>query len=237
MRLFVSRDKRILGPFSPKEAADRIAIGLLSPLDEAWWDTYPEEVDELRELLLDAQLRTKNHTDDDDDEEDEILSLSTESDEEDFDEEDEEDGEVPWEDEDVWEGSPSLLNYPKTVAAICFLLATGVGAFWFNWIEWTGFALLAAGCLSAAVLGTVRSSTRYKVSTDRVEHTHGLLRKYSLELSLDDIRTIDVHQPGFRGFFGLGEIAFSDDRDNSIVFSGIWRPLALKQTIRELQNS
>jgi len=240
MRLFVSRDDRIIGPFSPKEAGDRIALGLLSPLDEAWWDLYPDEVAELRELLQDIR-QDETYGD-----QDEAVSLSTSGDpyeEEEDDEEDEGDDEPDpfdagetWE-EDVWQGNPSLFAYPKTLVGVFAMLTIGAASFWLGWMEWIGFALLGGGCFTAALLSVTRSTHRYIVTSDHIEHSYGLLRKYSLEMDIDAIRIINVQQPGFLGLFGLGNIAFDDVEGNRIVFGGIWRPLKLKHTIRDLQQS
>ncbi len=83
-----------------------------------------------------------------------------------------------------------------------------------------------------------RQLQEYYVTDERVEIDWGLIGRSSKEIRIVDIRSIDVHQGGLLGFFGVGTVDFSSTASTSVEvrFKNVRRPHRIKELVRQMQR-
>ncbi len=83
-----------------------------------------------------------------------------------------------------------------------------------------------------------RQLHEYFVTDERVEIDWGLIGRSSKEIRIVDIRSIDVHQGGLLGFFGVGTVDFCSTASTSVEvrFKNVRRPHKIKELVRQMQR-
>ncbi len=135
----------------------------------------------------------------------------------------------------LWSGSPSWLGYTRSFALSAILLAAGWWAGMFGPVF-----IVTAVTLSLLVVGRIlvhRAAREFLVTTERVQTTHGIVSRRSVEIEFDDLSSIRVIQAWPLGWFGVGTVIFSADggAEDDVVFDKIPRCRRLIRLVRDWQ--
>jgi len=136
----------------------------------------------------------------------------------------------------MYVGHPSVFNFVTSILSSAGAVAAGVMLLPVN-----PFILMGGIGLSAVTLGRILIMRRcwcYHITERRVEMIYGFINRSSEEVRIRDIRNINVRREGLRGLLGVGdvEIASAGGGEVEVVFKGVWRPHAVKELIRSIQD-
>ncbi|MFV1996287.1 MAG: PH domain-containing protein [Verrucomicrobiales bacterium] len=137
----------------------------------------------------------------------------------------------------LYSGHPSWLNFWR--GWLISALALGGGAVYW---ERNGWILFAALLLTFAVYARaclLRAMRHYLVTDRRVELIYGLVSRSSHEVRVQDVRTINVSKPGFKGLLGVGSVDFCSAGGDGVEvqFCDLWRPHRVKALVRRAQDA
>lgn len=146
--------------------------------------------------------------------------------------------------ETLWTGSVSHWHYAGKWFFVLVFLVTLAGTFFVSSLggtvnPWVIRAIPAVGALVLLVwIQLDRSRRRYLVTNRRVSVEYGIVSKRSVELRIQDIRSINLTTTGLPGLVGIGRVEFSsaatDDAD--VIFWNTPGAEKIRDLVRSLQT-
>lgn len=104
-----------------------------------------------------------------------------------------------------------------------------------DWWHWAGAIGFPSLWFLAAVVKT-QLMRRYRVTLDSVQTERGLIRRDSTEMSLRDVRHIELHQSLLDRLFAMGDVTFATEPEGGarVVFHNVHRPKAVRAFVKDL---
>ena len=91
----------------------------------------------------------------------------------------------------------------------------------------------------ASVILYRRYSWRFTIIDDKIESKHGIISHNVQSIRVKDLRNINLKRSVFQRIFGIGDLEFSSAGGSNIevYFSGITKPMEIKQKVQALQEN
>ncbi len=169
-----------------------------------------------------------------------VITHPVNGDEDDFDPENDDfllDDTTGVSDDDIcYHGHPSWLAFMSPMFFVLLLLGGSVWMLQFS-MNYFFIGLGVTSFVFCCILIT-RQQRDYFVSGERVETEWGIVGRSSREVRIADIRSIEVHHTGIKGWFGVGTVDFSSAGGNEVEvqFVNIRKPHRIKELVRQLQR-
>lgn len=135
---------------------------------------------------------------------------------------------------ELWRGNPALRNWWPSLAVAGALAVAVLPLYVYGLGRWAAVAPLLAAALAAAV--AVRSRVQaYRLSSQRLRSSKGLLAVECSEVELGDIRNLKLRQSLAQRLLGVGdiEIESSGGPGVEIRLESIARPADVMELIRQ----
>lgn len=132
----------------------------------------------------------------------------------------------------LWNGNPSNWNYFGYHIIGLFLIGGGGALLWFKH-PWIAIPLFVVALLMLLIILIVQKTVVYSVTNKRIMAKTGFLSRQINEISMGDIRYINLNQSLSERILGVGNlsIASSGTAGIEIVFMGISAPSKVKEII------
>ena len=145
----------------------------------------------------------------------------------------------------IWSGRPSWRGYVYPLGFSAFWMLVGILIVCLSSSEenvgrsWIGLAMMLASVYSAVTAVYDRFQAFYRITTARLICKYGILTTRSIELDLQDIRTINVTQNLMQKVLNLGDMEFATASGSAkdAYLRNIEDPEKLKEAIHALKST
>lgn len=127
--------------------------------------------------------------------------------------------------------------YVRSILVLLLAAAVAIGAFWITndtgqRVAWlAAAAILVLGLLLLLAAAIHRHATEIVVTDRRVIYKRGLFSRYTVEMHMNKIETVDVEQGVAGRIFGYGTVIIRGTGSGIEPLSGIGHPLAIRSAI------
>ena len=130
---------------------------------------------------------------------------------------------------------PALRGYWKSWTYAALLMLVGVAALLFMGSFWVGcLFLVVAFAFALTIWVSARYYSSWTITSGRVIQRKGIIARYTSEVELTDIRSVQVLQPALWRLLGIGSVLISTAGQSGIEvsMSGIPNPQVIADLIR-----
>ena len=129
----------------------------------------------------------------------------------------------------LWAAHPSIFYFSSRLLACVFLLVVGI-----VFTPCFGFYFVASAIVIAFVVVLQVKRTTFTLTNRRVKSVRGVLTRRECEVSLKDIRSLNLSSGFFEGLVGIGtiEVASAGTGGIEVTFFGVSSANKIRDMIR-----